>query len=143
MSQAARKDTDVELFVELDRRVRALEGSNPSPLRKPWHYVGDPGEPPFMDGWDNAFGGNNPAGFFKDPFGMVHLRGSVITTQVGVQGIFFLPENCWPGRAGVTIELPMSIGIEPNGRVICYDGAQNAGVYRPLDGLSFYAENST
>ncbi len=41
-----------------------------------WHVVGAPGEPQFLNGWKNDAVASNPGvAFYRDPLGVVHLRG--------------------------------------------------------------------
>jgi hypothetical protein len=58
------------------------------------HLVGAPGEPAFGAGWSNFGGGFAPAGFYKDPLGIVHLQGLVNTGPGAVA--FTLPEGYRP-----------------------------------------------
>jgi hypothetical protein len=77
-----------------------LSGSYPSPgLATPeaWHEVGALGEPPFLDGWLN----DSPplettAGFYKDPFGVVHLKALISSGTNDI--IFTLPARYRPGH---------------------------------------------
>src|SRR5207244_10033535 len=62
----------------------ALAGTYPNPFiapAEPVHLVGTPGQPAFDLQWTNVGVRNNvayqPAGFYKDPFGTVHLQGDV------------------------------------------------------------------
>src|SRR5690349_11134488 len=71
------------------------------------HLVGAPGEPPFLDGSSNVppeVGFNfQPAGFFKDHDGVVHLEGLAIGGETAPPGneIFQLPPGFRPA-SGVT-----------------------------------------
>jgi hypothetical protein len=58
------------------------------------HYIGDPGEPQFKGGYENAFEGETPAGFWKDHDCMVHLFG--IVKGEGGNTIFTLPASFRP-----------------------------------------------
>lgn len=60
-----------------------------------WHVVGDPGEPAFPTGFENPDGTgaeipawlhseDAPVAFFKDPFGVVHVRGMALFQQAFV-----------------------------------------------------------
>lgn len=64
-------------------------------VSEPWHTVGNAGEPAFQNAWVNFGGGHAVAGFYKDPTGVVHLKGFV---KNGVAGgtIFMLPEGYRP-----------------------------------------------
>lgn len=61
----------------------------------PWHYVGTPGEPPFLNAWQNRLDVPNQLKFRKDPFGVVHISGTI---QSGISGapIFNLPAGYFP-----------------------------------------------
>jgi hypothetical protein len=55
-----------------------------------WHYIGDPGEPAFQNGWSNydaavnhTDAGFQHAAYMKDSFGVVHLRGLVKGGTIG------------------------------------------------------------
>jgi hypothetical protein len=61
-----------------------------------WHYIGDPGEPAFQNGWSNYDASATHDGatwqhaaYRKDSFGVVHLRGLVKGGVIG-QPIFTL-----------------------------------------------------
>lgn len=123
-----------------------------------WHVIGDPGEPDFLTGKENSDGTgadapawghseNEPVAFYKDPFGVVHLRGMVIflgafreeapdpektelTEHAFEQRALILPEGYRPtqkGRytsTGESGEPPGSshgaewwLGVFPNGEV--------------------------
>jgi hypothetical protein len=83
----------------------ALAGTYPSPFiapAEPVHLVGAPGQPPFDLEWTNVGVRNNvayqPAGFYKDPFGTVHLQGDVWrpSTSSTDAVIFILPPGYCP-----------------------------------------------
>lgn len=54
-----------------------------------WHLVGAAGEPAFQNGWIN-YAGYPAAAFYKDPLGIVHLKG-VIRNGTLNQAAFTLP----------------------------------------------------
>jgi hypothetical protein len=65
---------------------------------EPWHEVGQTGEPPFQNGWQDLGDGRTaPAAFFKDPWGIVHLRGTVQSGSTGGP-IFTLPCGYGPDK---------------------------------------------
>jgi hypothetical protein len=76
-----------------------------------WHGVGTAGEPAFVNSWHNYAAGWANAGFWKDPFGIVHLRGLIGGGTMGVN-VFVLP-----------------VGFRPAAHELfptyCYDGATN------------------
>jgi hypothetical protein len=59
--------------------------------------VGAPGQPGFDSQWTNVGAGFQPAGFYKDPFGTVHLQGDVQRTASGTDAVIFaLPPGYCP-----------------------------------------------
>ena len=58
------------------------------------HEVGVPGEPAFQSLWGNFGHGLTTAGFYKDPFGIVHLEGAVVGDSTGL--VFILPAGYRP-----------------------------------------------
>jgi hypothetical protein len=132
----------------------------PGPLvvAENWHEVGAPGEPAFESGAANArpnwiCSSPDPqpagcptyetAGFYKDPFGVVHLKGSL---KLGGSTIAFtLPPGYRPARARA-----FKLTVEPettNATLVIYDEnvqiIQDAGysgneIYS-LDSVSFLA----
>ena len=76
----------------------ALSGSCPNPgLAAPEavRLVGAAGQPAFGTGWSNVGGSFQTAGFYKDPFGVVHLQGDVKSTGAS-STIFVLPPGYCP-----------------------------------------------
>ena len=77
----------------------ALTGSYPNPLiapAEPVHMVGTAGQVQFDVDWANVGAGFQPAGFYKDPFGTVHLQGDVQRTTGTDATIFQLPPGYCP-----------------------------------------------
>jgi hypothetical protein len=77
----------------------ALAGSYPNPFiapAEPVHMVGAAGQPQFDVEWTNVGAGFQPAGFYKDPFGTVHLQGDVQRTTGSDAMIFQLPAGYCP-----------------------------------------------
>jgi hypothetical protein len=58
------------------------------------HLIGGSGEPAFENSWVNVVG-NEPAGFYKDPYGRVWLQGHVDSGTVDT-AIFTLPTGYRP-----------------------------------------------
>jgi hypothetical protein len=122
---------------------------------EPWHEVGAPGEPQFLNGWTNEppFGSVSleNVGFYKDQMGIVHLKGK---TEKGSEVIFNLPPGFRPA-AHKFLDFPAQCGncaqelgfvaingsgmSSPgdDGAVIAPSGANVTG----LDGISFRAES--
>jgi hypothetical protein len=121
----------------------ALAGTYPNPsLAGPeaYHEVGAAGQPAFKNGWANeAPGFESTAGFFKDPWGVVHLKG--IVTGGTVSTIFTLPAGYMPSAYEcITTERAGAIAyicIAPNGDL--YQQAGGSAGSLLLDGISFSA----
>jgi hypothetical protein len=77
-----------------------LTGVYPNPSvapAEPVRMVGAAGQPVFDPQWSNVGPGFAPAGFYKDPFGTVHLQGNVKRITLGTDAvIFFLPPGYCP-----------------------------------------------
>ena len=73
---------------ELYDRVNQLERMR----HERWHYVGDPGEPTFQNGWDNVGGGLTHMRFRRLVAGGVEIQGSVTGGTSG-SVVFTLPAH--------------------------------------------------
>jgi hypothetical protein len=77
-----------------------LTGVYPNPgiaPAEPVRLIGAAGEPAFDPQWSNVGPGFTPAGFYKDPFGTVHLQGDVQRTATGTDAVMFLlPQDYCP-----------------------------------------------
>lgn len=95
--------------------------------------------PSFVNSWVNFGGGYNDAGYFKDPFGIVHLRGLIKLGTVG-QNAFVLPAGYRPAaRELFNVQSNGALGrvdVLADGSVFISSG-NNAWV--SLDGLTFKA----
>jgi hypothetical protein len=126
-----------------------LTGTYPNPqiaAPEAWRVVGQPGQPPFENGW-STFGlgiGNSPVSFVRDRQGFVHLRGEV--TGGTLPCVFTLPPGYRPaaneGFSTVTQNakgelLPTRINLESNGEVCFTSGFGNA--VASLSGVVFLA----
>lgn len=120
-----------------------------------FHEVGKGGEPPFQNGCSSATSGipaqdYEPVGFYKDKLGVVHLKGLLQCSTMGVAA-FKLPAGYRPANNRVWAQLvfcsgctgnsaPLNIlgaGTNPNGAT---DGAVlPAGTLSALDGVTFRA----
>ena len=109
-----------------------------------WREIGTTGNPAFQNSWANVGGATPPAGFYIDPYQVVHLRGNIDTGTSGTVA-FTLPtgyrpeyntfriaynDNGGPGPGGAAV----SIQIQADGDVIPTFGA---GTDAWLDGISF------
>jgi hypothetical protein len=126
---------------------------------EPWHEVGAAGETGFQPHWGNcSLSGFNTAGFYKDPFGVVHLRGCVqiIFGLLYEPVVFVLPVGYRPAATERFIAagefppnneapIPTLCWVNPNGDLTL------AGEYLiahpdpylavSLDGITFRAAN--
>jgi hypothetical protein len=113
-----------------------------------WHEVGASGQPPFQNGWVNVGGVFSTAAFYKDPYGVVHLKGLIKSGTVG-SPIFSLPEGYRPAAELNFAVLSNSalgiLGIQPTCffqlctfHNVTLDAGSNPWV--SLDGISFRAD---
>lgn len=122
-----------------------------SPVAEPWHLVGSPGEPqfgsastsgcswPWINHPDDGIAEYHPAGFFKDGFGVVHLKGAVQANDPSnscagrpIGPIFVLPETYRPDRREILTSMSSfalaRVTVDPSGAVVggpsdyCADG---------------------
>ena len=109
------------------------------------HFVGDPGEPKYLNGWKLAPGyGPMRVGFWKDHDCMVHLTG--VIEGPSESGAFTLPPSDWPIqelnfpviRPTTAVKLAWALIEEENGEVRLYFGPGETGVVG-LDGVDFRA----
>lgn len=102
-----------------------------------WHYVGEPGEPPFENGWSNL-DNRNSARFIKDSAGVVHLEGTVAPGKASNFAIFTLPPDYRPKRPGYNSYLvfasrTLGHGVEGDqARIDISGGPPDAGEVRIL-----------
>jgi hypothetical protein len=124
-----------------------------------WREVGTAGQPTFgqwcsatcFDIWSNYSGQHNTAAFYKDPLGVVRLKGLVslsgsLSTSYSCDSafIFVLPAGYRPARITVAPTLrnaaPARIDIMPNGYVmLCGPFTLSQGDWWLLDGITFRA----
>lgn len=83
-----------------------LVGTTAGVIPEPWHIVGNPGEPAFLNGWTNYTVGFQVARFCKDPLGWVHVEGFVRSGGASTN-IFTLPVGY---RPGASLRFPQSAG---------------------------------
>ena len=124
----------------------ALTGTYPNPGLAPaeaWHEVGAAGEPAFQNSFVNESASNEAtAGFFKDPYGVVHLKGIISTGTTG--NVFTLPAAYRPAHNVIALTWRSSGSAEVIicATAACFGGA--GGVYvntgsgsMSLDGVSY------
>jgi hypothetical protein len=131
-------------------------------VRRPvegWHEVGTAGQPPFwcwigpvvdVCPWQNYLGGYNTAGFYKDPLGVVRLKGLVAlhgtgfgTAACDFVSVFTLPAGYRPSAATIFASLRNDtlarIDVLASGEVSICATPTNEGDWFSLDGISFRA----
>lgn len=109
-----------------------------------WHVVGGTGEPAFQNSWVNT-AGEAPASFFRDPYGIVHLRGRI---QGGANNTvaFTLPAGYRPGynqmlaAAVYSGSTPIAgfVYLQTSGVLNMFFQAGAASI--AIDGITFRAE---
>ena len=97
--------------VTVPNALRAGTATTAQRLAAPeaFHLVGAGGEPKFENGWVNRGGSvDEPAGFYRDQEGIVHLQGQIVQ-PAGPAGsvIFQLPRGYRPDR-GKILRVPIS-----------------------------------
>ena len=116
----------------------ALSGPYPNPsLAAPeaWHEIGASGQPPFFNGWQNSDPVNlTTAAYYKDPWGVVHLKG-VLSHPGGSTSLpfFGLPAGYRPSKQ--VLEAGSALVIAPTGGLYLNSAADSV----VLDGVAFRA----
>lgn len=114
-----------------------LGGQSPSTYAstqlEPVHYVGTSGEPKFESGCEDYEPGSYEfIGFYKDPFGIVHLVGS--GKACSSENVFTLPSGFRPANFQAFNHQSEEIQVSPEGEVFCL-----SSTFPELDGLTFRA----
>lgn len=125
----------------------ALAGTYPNPTlaaSEAYHVVGGTGEPVFLDGWTSFGSSSSKPGFYKDPFGVVHLEGTLAggTASNGATGdMFVLPVGYRPAEnqqfSGGDATGSGQIAVTSTGEVRALNGA--GIVLLTVDGFTFRA----
>jgi hypothetical protein len=139
---------------ERANRANSAERADSLPPPEPWHIVGAPGEPAFMNGWKDFEPASSfdAVAFYKDHEGVVHLKGR---GQGGTgTHMFNLPPGFRPPEKKtifpvVACECPTdSIGVLNIGGNAPSEPINSGAVYVPinatnisLDGITFRAES--
>jgi hypothetical protein len=121
-----------------------LAGSYPNPtLAAPeaFHNIGAIGEPGFQSSFRNDGDNEVAAGFYKDAFGVVHLKGIVVGGTTGT--VFTLPPGYRPAKnmlllAWRAVPGSSAVVVFPNGNVDVQEGTSSLS----LEGLSWRAGES-
>jgi hypothetical protein len=92
--------------------------------------------PTFINSWANFGSGFEAAGYLKDPFGFVHLKGVITGGSAGTVA-FVLPAGFRPGATTDNTSIASSfIQISTGGNVLVAGGTTSS-----LSGITFLAEN--
>lgn len=95
--------------------------------------------PTLINSWVNFGSGFNPAGYYKDPFGIVHLRGVVKSGVVGTD-IFTLPIGYRPANTELLACVSNgALGIVEPSAAGGVNATAGNNTYFSLDGLTFRA----
>jgi hypothetical protein len=114
-----------------------------------WHEVGSAGEPAFAAGWVNYGSGPaclnnrpcNTAAFYKDPYGVVHLKGIIKSGNLNFSA-FTLPEGYRPAALEVQPTISNDqLGILKIGADGYFDPFSGSNAWFSLDGVTFRAAN--
>jgi hypothetical protein len=112
-----------------------------SSASEPYREVGTPGQPQFQNDWGHAGGDASTAAFYKDPLGVVHLKGLITHDAGGGTVAFTLPPGYRPSQSltmpAATGEEFGNLGVEVDGDVVpsCFDGLALCAA--GIDGLTF------
>ena len=120
---------------------------------EPWHQVGAPGEPAFLNKWaSNTNPGEPSVAFYKDHDGIVHLQGQAIGGNA--QAIFILPPGFRPASGQEIARLTSCLGpgdcsdTVGDVGITAGPGNQQGAVLAPvlatsvsLEGITFRAES--
>jgi hypothetical protein len=115
-----------------------LTGTYPNPglaSAESEHEISSTGEPGFQNTWTNYDPVNyEKAAFYKDPYGVVHLKGVVASGSTGTG--FVLPAGYRPALTALFGNVSGDyVGVDPNGQVRIV----GSNAVRPLDGITFRA----
>jgi hypothetical protein len=73
-------------------------GAYASKTSEPYREVGAPGQPTFKNGWVNTSVNEGSAAFYKDPLGVVHLKGDLANVTTNDAVAFTLPAGYRPSK---------------------------------------------
>jgi hypothetical protein len=115
---------------------------DPASASEAYHEIGAPNEPSFENGWANRGDVWSTTGFYRDPMGVVHLKGNVAGGPNGTVA-FSLPPGYRPDKrlflpAASHQEFDASAVVWDTGEVFLTVGAGGATIVG-IDGLTFRA----
>lgn len=118
-----------------------IDGDLTFPTDPNFHVIGSTGAPPFTNGWLNWGPPYHDVGYWKDPLGFIHLRGTLKSGTVG-SAAFTLPPGMRPAlTAGPFIVFSNGaagrVDVGADGTVTPLSPSNNANVV--LDGIYFKA----
>lgn len=118
---------------QLEQQVLDLRPSSPLPSLEQWNA------PTLQNSWVIVDSTHNPAGYWKDPHGVVHLRGFLMSGTIN-QSMFSLPAGYRPAyREIFATQSNNAMGgayVDPNGSVVPFVGSNTNF---SLDGITFRA----
>ena len=132
LAELAQKLADMDAML-MEWRPTVPAAAFVLPVVGPW------AAPTLTNGWVNFGAGYSPAGYFKDPWGVVHLRGMVNSGAIN-SAVFTLPAGYFPGyaeRHAITSNGVFgAVEISTGGAVVPITGT-NSNL--TLDGITFRA----
>ncbi len=123
-------DQDIALIPGPGGKVRVKGGFevDGTPYDTDWHYVGDTGEPAFLNGWTNYGGSGGSAKFRKDAAGNVFISGLIKSGTVTLTA-FTLPDGYRPSELVIfAVQSNGSLGrmdIDSVGNVLVVSGSNS------------------
>jgi tetrahydromethanopterin S-methyltransferase subunit B len=118
---------------DLDHRIALI---NVPPFPSPGPFIA----PILLNSWVNNGGGYNDAGYYKDAFGVVHLRGLIKDGTVTASA-FLLPSDCRPKTqeafATMANDAFARVDVLADGNVTPKVGSN---AFFSLDGITFKAQ---
>lgn len=121
---------------EVSGRLSAIERANAFAaltVQAPWNFVGDPGQPAFVNNWSNYGAPESPLRFYADAFGNVYIAGSIVRSAGAGSTVFTLPAQLRPSWPYIGIPLQQTsawVSVYTDGTVQLDFGATNGTGYR-------------
>lgn len=127
------KVEDLQVDKTLTIRERVRVANEPA-----FRAIGKPGNPAFANSWVNFDSGWQVAGFSRDVFGWVHIRGLIKTGTVGSVA-FTLPPGYRPALSEPFVVISNGavgrVDVQADGQIIPQSPSNNT--YVSLSGISF------